>query len=103
MINGDTARAFCEGAAGSGALGCADVPGGAVAFEGGAKSGVRISCSWGTGIVVTTIVNSDNPCEPGIGKMSFLGFVLSLIGSVREGENVVATRSTGGFSGASFH
>ena len=37
-----------------------------------------------------------NPCEPGVGEMSVLAFALNMVGGVREGEKMVATRTTGG-------
>ena len=82
MLTGSVAGAYCTGAAVSGALGCSDAPGGAVAFAGGATSNVSVDCPWGTGVVVTSTVTDANPCEPAFGEMIILGFALSLVGVI---------------------
>ena len=55
-------------------LGCANDPGGVVAFVGGSKSGVSSSCPWGTVVVATGTVSGSNPCEPGFGEIIILVF-----------------------------
>ena len=84
MLTGSTCRACCTGTAFSGALGCADTPGGLVILVGDATSCVIFSCPWGDGVVVTDTVSGTIPCEPGIGEIIFLGFELSLFGGVSD-------------------
>ena len=79
IATGSSERAYCEGAAGSGALGSLGTPDGTVSFVGGATSCVRFCCPWVNGVVVTGAVSNVNPCEPGVGKPVVLRFVIGLV------------------------
>ena len=70
---------------GSFALGCTDATDGTVAFAEGVASSVSIVCTWVTGVVVSGTVSGTKPCGNGVGKMSILGFELSLIRGIMEG------------------
>ena len=67
----------------------------------GVQKVFSFACPWGASIVVTITVSGNNPCGTGAGYTIVLMSELVLILGIKEGQNVVATKTAGGFSGAS--